>query len=377
MVTARILVATSVWLALLIGSVADAATSSTQVLGPMTYAAQALTAYGGDVVFSQSDAASKSWRLMVWHAGQVSALPVPPRSVPFDADAGPDATGRPAVVYSRCAVEAAPPFTDWTRAVGCHIYEASLLGGSERRVKAIGADNASDSTPSIWGDAIAFARYQGSDIARIYIWRPGRPLRPMGGGSVPCRPARKCRAPVFPRTEAWVGGLDLGRRELVFSWHLQGENVFGTGGSTELRIDPVGRGKPVLAAVGTAGEACTGGQSSYMRSPNAVGDHALYVVALSDPCAGDASFFETFTPSTRRWSFNSPQPGIIGAAARDGATTYWISVRLTPSTPPPGLDKPENQGDCLPEHETCTLMQTTNLGLRPRPRHYKPSPPLD
>jgi hypothetical protein len=347
----------------------------TQALGSLPYAAQSLTAYGGYVVFSQSDTASKNWKLMVWHAGQVSALPVPPRSVPFDADAGPDAKGRPTVVYSRCAAEPAAPITDWTLAYGCRIYEVSLLGGPERRVTAIGASDASDSTPSIWGNAIAFARVQSSSIARIYIWEPGRPLRRMPGGSAPCRPARSssCNPRLFPRT--WVSALDLGKRELVFSWRMQGENIFG--GSTELRVDPLGRGRPVLADVANTGEACTGGGSAFLRSPNAVGDHALYVLELSDPCAGDSSFFQTYTPSTRRWYFNSPQPGIIGAASQDGATTYWIRVGLTPSTPPPGLDKPQNQGDCLPAHETCTLMQTTNLALRRQPRHYKPSPPVD
>ena len=103
-------IAVTVALAACGGAAFDAETAapaavSARELAPLPYAAQALTAYDGYVVFSKSNASSGAWHLMVWHAGAISALAVPPRAVPFDADAGPGANGQPEVVFSVCAVE--------------------------------------------------------------------------------------------------------------------------------------------------------------------------------------------------------------------------------------------------------------------------------
>ena len=57
------------------GATTAPAAVSARVLAPLPYAAQALTAYDGYVVFSQSSASGRVWHLMAWHAGAVSALP--------------------------------------------------------------------------------------------------------------------------------------------------------------------------------------------------------------------------------------------------------------------------------------------------------------
>jgi hypothetical protein len=49
-------------------------------LARLPYAAQALTAYDGYVVFSQSDASGGRWRLMVWHAGGGTCFSINPLS---------------------------------------------------------------------------------------------------------------------------------------------------------------------------------------------------------------------------------------------------------------------------------------------------------
>ena len=362
---------------LVFSSATAGAVASTRALVPLTDAAQQLTAYGGYVVFSQSDAAQTSWHLMVWHAGKISALPVAPRSIPFDADAGPDAQGRPAVVYSRCTSEPIPfskdtssypsgyPPMDWAQASGCRIFELSLLEGGERRATGIAAHGASDSTPSIWNGAIAFQRNAATAVprtAKLFLWRAGRPLRRLAGGS---------RGEVG----AFVVSMDLGAHELAFDWELFGGNVVHFV-AWEVRSDPLGVGRPRLADVGIGHEACTGGVTSMPFSPNADGTQIFYVIAVGDPCSAPSSMFESFAPSTGRWRTFAPSTGLIGAAARDGASTYWVQVRLAPSPPPTTTEKEQNQGDCLPQHETCTLMQTTNLALKPDSHHYEVSPPL-
>ena len=377
----NVLTAVVLGLGFLFGSPVNGTEASTRALLALPNAAQALSAYGGYVVFSQSDANQSDWKLMVWHAGRVSALPVTSRSIPFDADVGPDARGRPAVVYSHCTSDPTPyqlyPMPDWTFASGCRIYELSLLGGREQLVKRIYAFGSSDSTPSIWMGAIAFARISASrpNESRVMLWRPGRPIRELPGGTFPCMTgARFCPRPMDVQPQAWVSAMDLGPKVLAFSWALLGDNVLHRE-AFEMRVDPLGGGRSRLADSGNYSEACTG-VSQIVGSPNAAGDQILYVVEDQDICFGDASTFQTFAPSVGRWHGASPATGVIGAAARDGANTYWIQVGLTPP-PPPDQHKSINQGDCLPEHETCTLMLTNNLVLRQEPRRYKPSPPVE
>ena len=383
MAVPRFLTAIIVLAGLATGAAVDGATASTRALLPLPYAAQALSAYGGYVVFSQSDPNQNNWRLMVWHAGRVSALPIASRSIPFDADVGPDVRGRPAVVYSQCSTDPSGLFQvatpiiwtiGWTNASECRIYELSLVGGRGRLVKQIYARGSSDSTPSIWKGAIAFARISASrpNVARVMLWRPGRPAHELPGGTLPCM---TCPAGFPGPPGAWVSAMDLGPQALAFSWVLSGENVLH-GIALEMRIDPMGGGRPRIADAGVGQEACTGGESSSVSSPNADGAQIFYVVEIGDPCVGDSSTFETFAPSTGRWRSVSPSGGIIGAAAQDGGNTYWIQVKLGPPPPPPDRDLAQNQGDCLPQHETCTLMQTKNLVLRPDPHHYRPYPPV-
>ena len=82
-----------------------------------------VSAYAGSLIWSRYDAALAQYRLMETHASpagaQTTALPVPPRSVPFDADIGPDATGAPTVVYSRCTTEPQVAGTALPGPAGC------------------------------------------------------------------------------------------------------------------------------------------------------------------------------------------------------------------------------------------------------------------
>jgi hypothetical protein len=163
------LVAIAGLLWLLAGSVSGAIAAGTP-LAQLPNAAQKLTAYDGYVVFSQYEPSARDWHLMVWHSGSIGPLPVPARDMPFDANAGPAANGRPAIVYSRCAQDPPPPTANelqsseylrepvWTDARGCRIYELALPNGSPKLVKGIYKPGASDSTPAIWDGDIAFAR---------------------------------------------------------------------------------------------------------------------------------------------------------------------------------------------------------------------------
>jgi hypothetical protein len=120
-----------------------------------------IAAYGGVAVWNVHDEAAGRYALHAWHDGTVVALPVKPRSVPFDADVGPDAHGDPVVVYSRCHVE--PQGTQsfnglprWNRGRGCDLYRFRFSDGRERRLKAASDKRVSEMMPSIWRSRLAY-----------------------------------------------------------------------------------------------------------------------------------------------------------------------------------------------------------------------------
>lgn len=351
---------------------APAAVSAT-ALARLPYAAQALAAYDGYVVFSQSDAGGVAWHLMVWHAGAISALPVAPRTVPFDADAGPGANGQPELVFSVCAVEprmlqgeasSGPEdmggvfgtVLDWSTASGCHIDELGLRGGAAARVTQIGAHGASDTTPTIWRGAIAFARLfphpHAPPVPEIMLWRAGTPLRQLAGGPHPCKRARPCvadssNAPVG----AFVGSMDLGPHGLAVDWYFHGSDVMeGIGPQWRLLEDRLRGGRAADIADGFVGGACT---SINPLSPNESGGSAVLYAQDQNECdyKPGSSQFETsaFEPGGSA----PPGGGFIAAFAEDGATGYWL--RAEPANP---TVQDDYAPVCEPGITACTLMQS-------------------
>ena len=170
-------------IAILLGALAVAcataapAHAADSLLAPAPVAS-GLSAYGGHAVWSARDATGQ-WRLVHWHAGTVTALPVPTRSVPFDADLGPGAAGAPAVLYSRCTTEPAAPSglartPDWSTASGCDVYQAPLDGGTEQPLAEVNTRYGSETTPSRWHGDVAFARRErGRHIAKLLLLRAG------------------------------------------------------------------------------------------------------------------------------------------------------------------------------------------------------------
>lgn len=189
-------------------------------LASLPSSATGLTAYGGHVVWSEQQ--TSGWVLREWHDGVVRRLPVAPRGVPFDADAGPDANGRPVVVYSRCRHES----ERWVeRGQGCDVFRLRLDGGREERVTAVSSAGASETSPTQWGNAIAFARRKnGHAVGQLMLWSDGR-LRRLQAGP----------APAHDLTHAWASDLDLGAQALTILWHQQTTDPI-SGGDIQLRL---------------------------------------------------------------------------------------------------------------------------------------------
>lgn len=180
-------------------------------------------------------------------------LPVEPRSVPFDADLGPDARGDVVAVYSRCDDEPSTsasgfvpsaPYPAYTRGRGCDVYRYDFASQRESKVEGASTDQASEVLPSIWRDEIAFARvYEAREGKRgRYPYLYVRPLD--GGGSE--------RQPGGSRGENGLPGptsLDLYGRRLSFVWNYRG----GAGVVSEVRLDTVGGSNRVLSSTESSG----------------------------------------------------------------------------------------------------------------------------
>jgi len=386
-----IVIAGLLWL---LGSSVSGAIAASTLLAQLPNVAQKLTAYDGYVVFSQYEPSARDWHLMVWHGGSVRALPVAAREMPFDANAGPAANGRPALVYSHCAQDPPPPTTndlqsseyirepDWTNARGCRIYELALPSGSPKPVKGIYAPGASDSTPAIWQGDIAFARLTaGSRDAKVYLWRnTSHRLIGLGAGPGPCRAGvveGLCEAHPKTPPSAWVGGMSLDGSALGYEWIVEnGGPGFGIGPDPEIRIDPLRAGRQsapglVLSTSFVSG-ACGYAESS---SPSVVGSSLLYDTN-GGGCEGGPeeilSSFTSYSTKNRTWRAARFSPGLVVAIAEDHGTTYWIRHDLKVFGPnvdcSPGLSACSGSAfteaqDCSPAHGTCTLMQTNDLAL--------------
>ncbi len=378
----------------LLGGSASGAVAASTPLAQLPNAAQKLTAYDGYVVFSQYEAATQDWHLMVWHAGSIRPLPVPARDMPFDVDAGSAANGQPALVYSRCAQDPPLPTANelqsseylrepvWTDARGCRIYELALPNGSPKLVKGIYKPGASDSTPAIWDGDIAFARLTpGSRDAKVYLWhRSTHRLTALGAGPGPCKARffeQQCEA--HPRTppSARVGGMSLDGSLLSYEWVVENSGPgFGEGADPEIRVDPLRAGRQsapgLVLATSFASGTCGYAES---RSPSVVGSSLLYDTNGGD-CEGRPedilSSFTSYSVKTHTWRGARFDPGLVTAIAEDHGTTYWIRHDLKVFGPndecSPGLSACsgfafEEAQDCNPTHGTCTLMQTNDLTL--------------
>ncbi len=343
-------------------------------LAPLPYAAQALTAYDGYVVLSQSSASGGAWRLMVWHAGAISPLPVPPRTVPFDADAGPGANGQPEVVFSVCAVEprvlegetSSGPrdlggifgsVLDWSTASGCRIDELAVRGGAAARVIQIAARGASDTTPTMWRGAIAFARLyphrHTPPVPDILLWRAGRPLRRLAGGPQPCKRRGPCAA-TFRNAPvgAFVASMDLGPDGLAVDWYFQGSNVMeGEGPQWRLLQDRLSGSHATDVADGFIGGACV---SMNPLSPSEADDSIGYAQDDNE-CEYPPGSPQFETSAIEPGDIAPPGGGFIAALTEDATTTYWL--RVTPTDP-------TNQDDyapvCEPAITVCALIQTAS-----------------
>jgi hypothetical protein len=222
----------------------------------------AVREFARNIVFSQFDPTAKRYFLTVRRAGAAAPerLPVASSARSFDADIGPDSTGRPELVYQRCAEDAGAPR-------GCDLFVYALDGSTgERPVRNANDPDHNDTNATIWRGRIAWARDygSGSEPNPIVYTKTLTAPRSQPSKRLPGVPQRRT-GDVDPR----VSGPTTGRT--VQDLDLWGENLaltvsYGCGGcsgigQSELRLDDLGDGSARQVAfqvVGLSGQTLVG-----------------------------------------------------------------------------------------------------------------------
>jgi len=225
-------------------------------------AATSVKEFAGNLVFSQFDRAANQYFLTVRRAGATTPerLPVAPSGRPFDADIGPDSSGRPELIYQRCSNPPGVP-------TGCDLFVFSLASATgERPVHNANDPAHNDMNATIWRGRIAWARDYGSASKPnpvVYTKTLSAP-RSQPSRRLPGVPQQR-RGDVDPR----VNGPTTGRT--VQDLELWGENLaltvsYGCGGcsgidQSELRLDDLGDGtarQVAFQVVGLSGQTLVG-----------------------------------------------------------------------------------------------------------------------
>ena len=308
-----------------------AARADVRDLGPVGNVS-ALSAHRGWVVWSELGAEGR-WHLVAWHAGARAMLSVPPRSAPFDADVGSDASGHPVATYSRCRADPGPappgnPVAGYASpnglprqslARGCGLRMLDLASGRERPLPVRRPQGASDTTPSMWRGDVAFARMKrGATVAQVMLWRHrSRRLTRLRHGTVPpgCPVGDAC-ARTARRGE--VQQLDLDSSGVAFVWDLA-PGVIGAGDGWELRVDDLRTGASHNYASGYQSGACG---ARYPVSPNMVGPD-VWFAELRWICDVAHTSYVRGVPSGKRGLLEVGPP-VLWQVAIDGATAYSI-----------------------------------------------------
>ncbi len=159
---------------------------------------------GGWLLYSRWDGAA--YHLAIWRAGHGRDLAVPTQSTSFDADVGPDSSGRTSAVYSRCSGS-------------CDLFVIGFdVGDLPRTVSNANTRGHDEIAPSIWRGRLVFGRRYGPDHVVPYTKmieaprsRPsarlaGLPSHRCGAVDPPkCRPIKEVRAPSLEIWGRWVG----------------------------------------------------------------------------------------------------------------------------------------------------------------------------
>lgn len=135
-----------------------------------------IAAYGGALAWSDYDAATERYRLLIRQGDATAPARMPTAKRPFDISLGPDSNGRVVALYTRCRAAARGRSPE--RA--CDVYRYDLRARRERKLSSVSSPSLDEAWPAQWHDRIAFARRARTHVIDGFNHRPD----PRGRGPI-------------------------------------------------------------------------------------------------------------------------------------------------------------------------------------------------
>lgn len=280
--------------------------------------------FAGRLSWSAFDSARNGYVLMTHAAGSTSVVPARERSVPFDADLGPDEHGDTVAVYSRCGRE--PVGTVW-RAVVAATSSSSVSGQVARRVSPVRTARAARSSFPPFGT-------RGSVRARLRAAKgkgrgPGVPVRPLAarlGALDPLTigPQAMRHSPAGRQGDLRCGSRGRSDRarpaRAAARLRLELARGFCPGAITSAWLDTIGSGRREIQS------ACSELQGRAVLSPTISGGHVHYVRALLT--GGDqgtaGAFWRYRISSGQRTEVSVLKGRVVMWSATDAGRTFYL-----------------------------------------------------
>jgi len=298
--------------------------------------ASKLAAYRGVLAWSHWNATLGQFQLMARYGGADHVLPVAGRSVPFDVDLGPDASGHTVAVYSRCrrdrsAWTLGASFASFAAPGGCALYRYDFATGREARIPRI-VGSGSFYLPTIWKNEIAYVRLGASGAPRLFM-QPLRATRhhPIRAISLPGGSASATGGP-------GPVSLDLRDGELAFAWHDVARTRYGSMFDSTIYVDTVAtkpRGAVTQAAEDT--ETAPASAPGFLGFTAITDRGVFYARSDGAPISPPDDAFELLARGADQARTRNAPHALFGATS-DGTTTYALYGAYTGSSAcaPPG-----------------------------------------
>jgi hypothetical protein len=323
-----------------------------------------ISAYGGLVAWSDYDAATRRYRLVIRHGDQSAPAPIAVSRRAFDVSLGPDARGRVVALYTRCR----------TANRGCDVYRYEVQARRERKVLGVSSPTNDEAWPVQWRDRLAFVRRAHAYVPDPVI-APGVPGKRGEGERVACDvPYVKTLSARAPSRR-----LDRGLCAATTGMSIRGDSIvqvtsfyvdFNAAETQVRRLRALGGASRVLAHA-------PGGLGGYSQfsSPS----QSLSAVWLTRTGNREPMDFLRIDLASGRLTGVHPNVWMAGRLARDERGTFWYV-----QAPEPPWEYHGEPPFCTSPLEPCRLVRasaspfsSTTRALTPRLRVTSPNAPTE
>jgi hypothetical protein len=315
-----------------------------------------IAAYGGVVAWSDYDAATARYRLVIRRGALAVHASMASSRRPFDVSLGPDSHGRVVALYTRCR----------TANHDCDVYRYDVLARRERKDVSVSSPTMDEAWPVQWRDHLAFVRRARAYVVDGYSLRPD-PRGKGGGGEL-----MDCDVPYVKSlsTPTPSRRLDRGLCAPTTGMSIRGERIVqvtdldqgGAGSESQVRLLRTQGGAGRVLDRARGGE---GGYSPFASPSQSATD--IYLTRTGFREGTSSGVFLRFTGSRRTPTVVQPNMRVAGRMARDERGAYWYV-----QAPEPPMEDHYEPPFCVSPLEPCRLVRASASPFSPVTRALPP-----